>query len=84
MTMLMPKELTCKQVVEIVTDWLEGRMSIDDRTRFEQHLVYCIGCSGYVEQVRQTIALAGAAREPASAQAQEELVRLFRGWKEGK
>ena len=84
MTALLPKELTCKEVVEIVDDYLEGRMSIEDRTRFEQHLVYCVGCSAYVAQMRQTIALAGAAKEPADEKAQEELVRLFRGWKERK
>ena len=84
MTALLPKELTCKEVVEIVTDSLEGRMSLQDRSRFEQHLVVCVGCKGYVRQMKQTIALAGATKEPPDAKSQEELVRLFRGWKDRK
>lgn len=84
MTALLPQELTCKRVVEIVTDYLEGRMHLRDRTSFEHHLVYCVGCTAYLQQVRQTIAVAGAAKEPPGAAAQAELVRMFRGWKERK
>jgi predicted anti-sigma-YlaC factor YlaD len=82
MTARLPHEPTCMQIVELVTDYLEGRMAPEDRTGFEQHLVYCGGCREYVQQIRQTIAVAGAAREEALRPEQrEELVRLFRGWK---
>jgi anti-sigma factor RsiW len=82
MTTRLPSEPTCQQVVEVVTDYLEGRMAPDERTEFEQHLVYCGGCRTYLQQIRQTIALAGAAKDEAlSPEKQEELVRLFRGWK---
>ena len=85
MTARVPTELTCKQLVELVTEYLEGRMSLEDRSRFEQHLVYCTGCSNYLQQIRQTIKASGAARQDAlSPQVQEDLVRLFRGWKEKK
>lgn len=82
MTTRLPSEPTCQQIVELVTDYLEGRLPADERTEFEQHLVYCGGCRTYLQQIRQTIALAGAAKEEAlSPKDQEELVRLFRGWK---
>ena len=44
--------LTCKEMVEIVTDYLEGALSPEDRSRFEQHLALCDGCTYYVEQMR--------------------------------
>ena len=44
MTARVPAELTCREIVELVTDYLEGRMPLPERTRFEQHLVYCNGC----------------------------------------
>ena len=82
MTARLPKEPTCREIVEIVTDYLEGKLPLEERTDFEQHLVYCGGCRTYVQQIRQTISAAGAAKEDALDPAQqEELVRLFRGWK---
>ncbi len=82
MTARLPEEPTCKQIVELVTDYLEGRLPLEDRTRFEQHLVYCDGCRTYLQQMRQTISAARAAGgEPLTPAQQEELVRLFRGWK---
>lgn len=82
MTARLPGEPSCRQIVELVTDYLEGRLPLEERTEFEQHLVYCGGCRNYLQQIRQTIAAAGAAKEEALSPAQqEELVRLFRGWK---
>jgi predicted anti-sigma-YlaC factor YlaD len=82
MTARVPAELTCREIVELVTDYLEGRMPLEERTRFEQHLVYCSGCRTYLSQIRQTIAAAGAAREEdLKPEAREDLLRLFRGWK---
>jgi anti-sigma factor RsiW len=50
----------CQQAVELVTDYLEGSLSRRDRRRFEAHLRNCPNCSAYLEQIRATIALAGA------------------------
>ena len=74
-------ELTCRELVEVVTDYLEGRLAQPDRRRFEEHLGTCRGCTTYLQQMRETIRLTGALREehiPAPAQA--ELLRVFRGW----
>ena len=75
-------DLTCKELVEIVTDYLEGRLPPPYRLRFEQHLMICPGCSTYVEQMRDTIALVGALREEdVPRPAQEALLRAFSDWK---
>lgn len=72
----------CREIVEVVTDYLEGRLSAEDRARFEQHLSICDGCSTYLEQIRQTIRAAGALREESlDPRQREDLLRLFRNWK---
>lgn len=49
----------CREVVELVTDYLEGAMTPDERTAVELHLHYCDGCATFFEQIRQTATLAG-------------------------
>jgi anti-sigma factor RsiW len=56
-------ELTCKEIVEIVTDYLEGALPRDRRRAFEAHLAACDGCTEYVRQMRETIRLAGELSE---------------------
>ena len=51
--------ISCQEVVEVVTDYLEGRMSPADVAVFEAHLDLCDGCKWYVEQMRITIAAVG-------------------------
>jgi anti-sigma factor RsiW len=75
-------DLSCQQVVELVTDYLEGRLSRRDRRRFEKHLSACDGCTRYVEQMRQTIRLLGRLEEKdLSKKAKAELMAAFRDWK---
>jgi anti-sigma factor RsiW len=77
-------ELTCKEVVEIVSDYLEGALSAKDRARFDRHLSGCDGCTNYVEQMRETIRLTGMLTEEQVPVAQRErLRRAFRDWKTG-
>lgn len=74
--------LTCREFVELVTEYLEGTMAPDDRSRFEQHLAICPGCATYVDQIRQTIALVGSiAEESIPVEAQEVLLQAFRDWR---
>jgi anti-sigma factor RsiW len=74
-------ELTCRELVEIVTDYLEDRLSPIDRRRFEEHLASCEGCANYVEQMRDTIRLAGRLTENAiPVPARERLLQAFRDW----
>jgi anti-sigma factor RsiW len=76
-------ELTCKELVEIVTDYLEDKLPRDERRRLEQHLARCDGCSNYLDQMRETIRLVGRLSEDSiPPPARERLLRAFRDWKE--
>ena len=74
--------MTCKELVELVTDYLEGTLPADVRARMDQHRAGCDGCTHYLEQMRQTIRLTGQVREENLSQPQrDDLLRLFRDWK---
>src|SRR5258706_107737 len=60
-----PTALTCKEVVELVTELLGDALAPEDRARLEQHLLVCPPCTLHVGQVRSTVALLGDLREPA-------------------
>jgi anti-sigma factor (TIGR02949 family) len=75
-------ELTCVELVAVVTEYLDGALSPEDRARFDDHLAECDGCSAYLDQMRQAIRLAGSLSEDAiPADARDALLRAFRGWK---
>lgn len=83
MTPVIP-DLTCQELVELVTEYLEGRLSPDDRTRFELHLASCEPCVAYVRQMRQILEATGKlGEESLSPQGREHLLAAFRGWKGG-
>jgi anti-sigma factor RsiW len=76
-------DLVCQQVVELVTDYLEGALSRADRRRFERHLRGCPNCTNYLEQMRVTIATTGTLRpEDLSPEAEQEFTALFRRWRD--
>jgi len=79
---LTPPKMSCRELVHLITDYLEGGLSRRDRRRFEEHLRGCDGCTTYVEQMRDTVRLAGALDEgDLSPQARDELLAVFRYWK---
>lgn len=74
-------DLSCRELVEIVTDYLEGAMSAAERARVERHLRGCPGCTTYVEQMRETVRLTGRLREDdLQPDARDALLQAFRGW----
>jgi len=80
--MITPGELTCREVVELVTDYLEKSLLPGEEARFEEHVVGCPGCTAYIEQVRQTIdRLHMLSAEPVFPETKEELLRIFQEWK---
>ena len=75
------RQLSCQQMVELVTEYLDGVMEPRRRARFEAHLAGCDGCSNYLEQFRTTVAVVGridVADVPESVM--NELVSAFRNW----
>jgi anti-sigma factor RsiW len=77
-----PRELSCEQLVELVTDYLEGTLAPEDVAAFEAHLEECDGCRTYVDQMRETIAALGAIPpEPLSPEAQRDLLLAFGDWR---
>jgi anti-sigma factor RsiW len=77
-------ELACQQVVEMVTDYLEGAMPRSQRRRLEAHLAGCEHCSEYLDQMRATIRLTGRLRsEDLAPEMREEFIEIYRRWREG-
>jgi anti-sigma factor RsiW len=75
-------EMTCRELVRLITDYFEGNLSGRDRRRFERHLRHCDGCTTYLEQMRETVRVTGVVDEDAlSPEARRELLAVFRGWK---
>jgi predicted anti-sigma-YlaC factor YlaD len=75
------KPMACRELVELVTDYLEGRLDPGQRVRVEEHLRSCDGCQNYIEQMRQTLAALGRIPEESiSLQARDELLHAFRDW----
>ena len=57
------EHITCQELVEEASDYLEGALSSDDAELFEHHLNYCAGCERYVDEMRSTVGTAGRLRE---------------------
>jgi anti-sigma factor RsiW len=77
----MSRALNCKELVELVTEYLEGTLSADRREDFDAHLTECDGCTNYLAEMRQTIRLTGKLSEDdLSPEVKDMLLKLFRNW----
>jgi anti-sigma factor RsiW len=75
------EQLSCQELVELVTDYLEGALGDEERARFDQHLSICEGCRVYLAQMEATIRVAGRMRpEDLSPAAEHALLGAFRRW----
>ena len=75
-------EMSCKELVELVSDYLEGELPAADVVRFEAHLEECDGCTRYLEQMRETIsALGHLPPESLSPEAERHMLAAFRDWR---
>ena len=71
-----PGGLTCRELVELVTDYLEDALGEHDGARFEAHIALCEGCAAYVAQVRATLVVVDSiAPEHLSLEAEQELLQ---------
>jgi anti-sigma factor RsiW len=74
-------EISCQELVELVTDYLEGALPGEDRERFDSHIAACDGCRTYLEQIRITVALSGQLTpEQLAPEAERALLEAFRDW----
>ena len=77
------EELSCVELVELVTDYLDGAMPSELRERFDSHIARCSGCRTYLAQMRATIAATGVLTpESLSPEAERTLLDAFRGWRQ--
>jgi predicted anti-sigma-YlaC factor YlaD len=74
--------LSCQELTELVTDYLEGGLPGAERARFEEHLAECGNCEIYLEQIRITISLTGSLTpDELAPEAEEALLHAFRNWR---
>jgi len=77
-----PEDITCREIVEIVNDYVEGALTPDEREAVELHLNLCDGCTDYLEQLRLSIVLTGElSADGLSSELEEELCVAFRSFK---
>ena len=75
-------EMSCKELLEVITEYLEGTLPEGERARFEYHLGKCPGCQTYLEQMRQTVRAVGRLSDDSlPADIRDKLLAAFRGWK---
>lgn len=75
-------ELTCREVVEAVTDYLEGALLPEGQLAVTEHLMGCPNCSAYYAQMQRTVAmLRQLAREQEFPETKEALLQKFREWR---
>ena len=74
--------LTCADIVKLITDYTEGRLTPTERRRFEEHVSICPPCRSFLDQMRTTVELVGELREEDVPPAMEQhLLAAFRNWK---
>lgn len=80
----MGRDLTCKELVELVTGYLDGSLRRRQRRRFEAHLAACDGCTRFLRQMEATIRVTGTLTEEQVTEEQRAvLLTAFRGWSTG-
>ena len=80
---MLDNDVTCQELIETVTAYLEGMLGAAERASFEAHLAMCEGCCTYLDQMRRIIAAVGTLREDSlSTSDRERLLALFRTWKQ--
>jgi hypothetical protein len=76
------EHISCQEVVELVSDYLEQGLPADEATLFEQHINFCDGCDWYLDQMRTTITTVGRiTEEEVPQETRDKLLTAFREWK---
>ena len=75
--------MSCRELVALVTEYLEGTLPRFERVRFERHVAVCPPCRAHLDQMRETIRASGAITEESiSAAARDDLLEAFADWSE--
>ena len=75
---------SCREVVELVTEYLDGALTPEERTAVEVHLHYCAGCATFLDQIRAAAALSrGLAEEQIPDDVKDALLEVFHDWRRG-
>ena len=78
-----PDDLACKELVELITPYLDGELSSEQRTRIDAHLATCDGCVNALEQMRETIRVTGTLTDEQIPEPEREALRsVFRSWRQ--
>jgi anti-sigma factor RsiW len=76
------RALTCHEVIELLSNYIDGALSPDDRRRVDEHLALCDGCATYLEQMRETIRVTGMVTEEQVPEGDKSaLLDAFRDWR---
>jgi predicted anti-sigma-YlaC factor YlaD len=74
---------TCRQIVEVVTEYLDGGLATAERVAFERHVVICPPCRGYLSQIRNvTRVAAGLNENDLTPSTRQDLLKVFADWKQ--
>ena len=75
------RHVSCQEIVELVTDFLEHALDSETAAAFEEHINFCDGCDWYLDQLRSTISTVGRIREEdVPPETRDKLVAAFRGF----
>lgn len=78
----MAEPLSCQELVELITEYLEGALSGERRLAFEQHIAICPPCRAYLAEIRRTVEAAGTLTETAiPPEARDAMLAVFRDWR---
>ena len=81
---LMAGNLSCQELSDLITEYLEGSLTFSEKIRFQIHLGFCSGCRNYLNQMKYTIRTLGKLPpEPMPTEVRDELLQRFRTWKKG-
>lgn len=78
------RDLECREVVELVTAYLDEATEDGLRARIDDHLSLCEGCRSYIEQIRATIATLGRTAQTSEPpeRVRTGLLAAFRAWRD--
>lgn len=73
--------MDCRDLVELVTAYLDGSLDPDTRARFDLHLLDCDGCDHYLQQFRVTVSTLGKTGDDVDPAFRSRLMEAFRDWR---